>query len=126
MNVIRQDVDALNAVLKITVAPEDYQKKVSAILDKHRKTAKIPGFRPGHVPMGMIQKQYGKAVLIEELKPASELMPEMKRIPLSQAKTQKMKHGEYRYVIQRVLFSYPVGCHELMVICFDKNIFEKI
>jgi trigger factor len=67
MNVIRQDVDALNAVLKITVAPEDYQKKVSAILDKHRKTAKIPGFRPGHVPMGMIQKQYGKAVLIEEL-----------------------------------------------------------
>jgi len=67
MNVIRQDVDALNAVLKITIAPEDYQKKVSAILDKHRKTAKIPGFRPGHVPMGMIQKQYGKAVLIEEL-----------------------------------------------------------
>ncbi|MEY3238159.1 MAG: hypothetical protein RI883_2260 [Bacteroidota bacterium] len=67
MNVIRQDVDALNAVLKITIAPEDYHKKVSAILDKHRKTAKIPGFRPGHVPMGMIQKQYGKAVLIEEL-----------------------------------------------------------
>ena len=67
MNVIRQDVDALNAVLKITIAPEDYQKKVNAILDKHRKTAKIPGFRPGHVPMGMIQKQYGKAVLIEEL-----------------------------------------------------------
>ncbi len=67
MNVIRQDVDALNAVLKITIAPDDYQKKVHAILDKHRKTAKIPGFRPGHVPMGMIQKQYGKAVLIEEL-----------------------------------------------------------
>ena len=67
MNVIRQDVDALNAVLKITIAPEDYQKKVNAILDKHRKTAKIPGFRPGHVPMGMIQKQYGNAVLIEEL-----------------------------------------------------------
>ena len=67
MYVIRQDVDALKAVLKITIAPEDYQKKVNAILDKHRKTAKIPGFRPGHVPMGMIQKQYGKAVLIEEL-----------------------------------------------------------
>lgn len=67
MNVIRQDIDALNAVLKVKILPEDYQKKVGNILDKHRKTAKVPGFRPGHVPMAMIQKQYGKAVLIEEL-----------------------------------------------------------
>lgn len=67
MNVIRQDVDALNAVLKVQIAPEDYQTKVKSTLDKYRKTAKIPGFRPGHVPFGMIQKQYGKAVLAEEL-----------------------------------------------------------
>jgi trigger factor len=67
MNVIRQDVDALNAVLKVQIAPEDYQTKVKTTLDKYRKTAKIPGFRPGHVPFGMIQKQYGKAVLAEEL-----------------------------------------------------------
>lgn len=67
MNVIRQDVDAINAVLKVTIVPEDYQDKVKTTLDKYRKTAKIPGFRPGHVPMGMVQKQYGKAVLADEL-----------------------------------------------------------
>lgn len=67
MNVIRQDVDALNAVLKVQIAPEDYQNKVKSTLEKYRKTAKIPGFRPGHVPFGMIQKQYGKSVLAEEL-----------------------------------------------------------
>jgi trigger factor len=67
MNVIRQDVDALNAVLKVQIAPADYQNKVKATLEKHRKTAKIPGFRPGHVPLGLIQKQYGKSVLAEEL-----------------------------------------------------------
>lgn len=67
MNVIRQDIDALNAELKVKVAPEDYQNKVKATLEKYRKTAKIPGFRPGNVPFGMIEKQYGRSVLAEEL-----------------------------------------------------------
>lgn len=67
MNVVREDVDALNAILKVTVTPEDYAGKVKATLDKYRKTAKIPGFRPGHVPFGLVQKQYGKGVLSEEL-----------------------------------------------------------
>lgn len=67
MNVLRQDVDALNAVLTVKINPEDYQPKVKAALDKYRKTAKVPGFRPGHVPQSLIQKQYGKAVLAEEL-----------------------------------------------------------
>lgn len=67
MNVIREDISAQVAVLKIQVSPEDYKTKVDSALDKYRKQAKIPGFRPGKVPMGMIQKQYGKAVLAEEL-----------------------------------------------------------
>jgi trigger factor len=67
MNVLRQDVDALNAVLTVKINPEDYQPKVKATLDKYRKTAKVPGFRPGHVPQSLIQKQYGKSVLAEEL-----------------------------------------------------------
>src|SRR5574343_1448294 len=67
MNVIRQDVDALNAVLKVEVAAAEYQDKVKTTLEKYRKTSKIPGFLPGHGPFGMIQKQYGKAVLAEEL-----------------------------------------------------------
>ena len=67
MNVIREDVDALNAVLKVEVQPADYKDRVNDTLTKYRKTAKIPGFRPGHVPAGLIQKQYGPAVLSDEL-----------------------------------------------------------
>ena len=67
MNVVREDVDALNAIIKVVVSPEDYEGKVKETLNKYRKTAKIPGFRPGHVPMGLIEKQYGKSVLSEEL-----------------------------------------------------------
>lgn len=67
MNVIREDIDALNAHLKVVISPEDYQSKVKASLEKYRKTAKIPGFRPGNVPAGMIQKQYGKSVLADIL-----------------------------------------------------------
>lgn len=67
MNVVREDIDALNAVLKVQVNPEDYQEKVKQTLKDYRKKVNMPGFRPGMVPMGLIQKQYGSSVLAEEL-----------------------------------------------------------
>ena len=67
MKITRQEIDAQNGVLKVEIDAADYQGKVKAALDKYRKTAKIPGFRPGHVPAGLIQKQFGKSVLAEEL-----------------------------------------------------------
>jgi trigger factor len=67
MNVTRQEVNAGTALLTVQVSTADYQGKVSASLEKYRKQAKIPGFRPGKVPMGLVQKQYGKSVLAEEI-----------------------------------------------------------
>ncbi|WP_136481576.1 trigger factor [Cognatitamlana onchidii] len=67
MNITRENVDALNAVVKVDIAKEDYSDKVDKILSDYRKTANIPGFRKGHVPMGMVKKQYGKAVLVDEV-----------------------------------------------------------
>ena len=67
MIITRENVDALNATLQVKITADDYSDKVKNALEKYRKTAKIPGFRPGNVPMGMIQKQYGKTVLAEEL-----------------------------------------------------------
>ena len=67
MNITRENVDALNAVVKVNIAKEDYSEKVEKILIDYRKTANIPGFRKGHVPMGMVKKQYGKAVLVDEV-----------------------------------------------------------
>jgi len=67
MNITKKDIDKLNAVVTVEISKDDYADKVKSILDNYRKTANIPGFRKGHVPMGMVQKQYGKAVLLEEV-----------------------------------------------------------
>lgn len=67
MNITRENIDALNAVVKVDIAKEDYSDKVEKILSDYRKSANIPGFRKGHVPMGMVKKQYGKAVLVDEV-----------------------------------------------------------
>lgn len=67
MNITRENIDELNAVVKVDIAKEDYNEKVEKILKDYRKNANIPGFRKGHVPMGMVKKQYGKAVLVDEV-----------------------------------------------------------
>lgn len=67
MNITRNNVDALNAVVTVEVSKADYAPKVEKVLADYRKNAAIPGFRKGAVPMSLIQKQYGKAVLLEEV-----------------------------------------------------------
>ncbi|WP_026754633.1 trigger factor [Sediminibacter sp. Hel_I_10] len=67
MNITRENIDELNAVVKVDIAKEDYSDKVEKILIDYRKSANIPGFRKGHVPMTMVKKQYGKAVLVDEV-----------------------------------------------------------
>ena len=67
MNITKENIDALNAVVKVEISSEDYQDKVAKILKDYRKKADIPGFRKGQVPMGMVKKQYGKSVMIDEV-----------------------------------------------------------
>ena len=59
--------DKINGVLTMTIEPADYQEKVEKTLKDYRKKAQVPGFRPGMVPMGMIKKQYGTAVKVDEV-----------------------------------------------------------
>jgi len=70
MNVDKQVVDSVNAVVKIQLLKADYQEKVENTLKTYRKKANIPGFRPGNVPVGLIKKMYGKAVLADEVQNA--------------------------------------------------------
>ncbi|MGL4583743.1 MAG: trigger factor [Flavobacterium sp.] len=67
MNITRNNVDALNAIVTIELAKEDFQGNVDNVLTNYRKNANVPGFRKGAVPMSLIVKQYGKAVLFEEV-----------------------------------------------------------
>ena len=67
MQITRTDVDALNAKVAISIEQVDFTSKVETILKDYKKNANIPGFRKGHVPMGMIKKQYETAVMAEEV-----------------------------------------------------------
>lgn len=67
MNVSLQNIDKVSAQLTIKLEKADYQDKVEKSLRNFRQKANIPGFRPGMVPMGLVKKQYGKAVLAEEV-----------------------------------------------------------
>jgi trigger factor len=67
MNITRENLDALNAVVKIDIVAEDYQAKVTELLTERRKKADLPGFRKGQVPMGMIKKQHGTAIVMEQV-----------------------------------------------------------
>ncbi len=67
MNVTQENIDELNARVKIEIGPEDYEGPVTKILNDYRKKMTLQGFRPGKVPFGVAKKMYGKAVLAEEL-----------------------------------------------------------
>lgn len=67
MQITKQELDALNAEITIQVQPEDYSERVEKALKNYRKHAQIPGFRPGHVPVTIIKKKYGKSILAEEI-----------------------------------------------------------
>ena len=59
--------DKINGLLTMTIEPADYQEKVEKTLKDYRKKAQVPGFRPGQVPMGLIKRQYGTAVKVDEV-----------------------------------------------------------
>lgn len=67
MNITKEQLDDLNAIVKVAITKDDYEDKVNKILNDYRKQANIPGFRKGQVPMGLIKKQYGRAVLVDEV-----------------------------------------------------------
>ena len=67
MNITRENIDDLNAVLKVRINKTDYEEKVETVLKDYRKKATIKGFRPGMVPIGLIKKMYGRAVQIDEI-----------------------------------------------------------
>ena len=67
MNVSFQNVDKVSALLTVNIEKADYQGNVEKVLKKYRQQANVPGFRKGMVPMSLIKKQFGKAVMAEEV-----------------------------------------------------------
>lgn len=67
MNITRNNLDALNAVITIDLAKQDFAENVEKVLKDYRKNANIPGFRKGQVPAALVKKQYGQAIMFDEV-----------------------------------------------------------
>ena len=67
MKISFENPDKINGLMTIVVEEEDYKKLVDDKLKEYRRKAQMPGFRPGNVPMGLIKRQYGSAVKVDEI-----------------------------------------------------------
>jgi len=67
MNISQESNGELTAIIHINLQESDYADAVNKQLSDYKKKANMPGFRPGMVPLGMIKKMYGNAVMAEEV-----------------------------------------------------------
>lgn len=112
MNITKTNIDALNAVITIEISKKDYSKDVEAILINYRKTANVAGFRKGEVPMSIIKKQYGKAIIQEQ---ASKVIQEKltrfietERLDML-GKPILRKEEDFNWDAENITFEYEIG-----------------
>ena len=67
MNIVRKDLDQTNSTLTVSIVKADYAENVEKNLRDYRKRANFPGFRPGNIPMGLLKKMFGEAIIAEEI-----------------------------------------------------------
>lgn len=65
MQITQENVDSLNAILKLKVKKEDYEPKILQSLNEYRKKVDLKGFRKGQVPVGIVKKMYGNHILAD-------------------------------------------------------------
>ena len=67
MKITLNKKNKLTGIITIEINKDDYEQNVNDVLKRYSKTAKIPGFRKGFVPIGLVKKQYGNAVKVDEI-----------------------------------------------------------
>jgi trigger factor len=63
--VIKENIDALNATIKVTIDRSSYSGRLESELKKYQQKAQIKGFRKGKAPMGYLKKAFGQSILAE-------------------------------------------------------------
>jgi trigger factor len=67
MEITRENTGDYTATVKIAISPADYDENINKVLKDYQRKANVPGFRPGHVPFGLVKKMYGSAVFADEV-----------------------------------------------------------
>jgi trigger factor len=67
MEITRENTGDMTATVKLAISPAEYSENVNKVLKDYQRKANVSGFRPGHVPFGMIKKMYGSSVFADEV-----------------------------------------------------------
>ncbi len=67
MKITFENLDKVSALLTVNIEKADYEGKVKTALKDFSKKASLPGFRPGKVPVSLIQKRFGTEIKAEEI-----------------------------------------------------------
>ena len=70
MQVTETQAEGLKREYKVIVQAGEIENRVTQRLDELRRTIRMPGFRPGKVPVALLRKQYGRSVMGEVLEQA--------------------------------------------------------
>ncbi|HEX5452281.1 MAG TPA: trigger factor [Stellaceae bacterium] len=70
MNVTETSADGLKREFKITIPAGEIEEQITKRLDEINRVARIPGFRPGKVPLPLLRRRFGSAVRGEVLESA--------------------------------------------------------
>ncbi|MEM9991523.1 MAG: trigger factor [Bacteroidota bacterium] len=63
--IVRNDKDALNTTISLTIERKDYEAKFKSKLNEYRREAHLKGFRKGKTPLSFVKKMYGKQLFAE-------------------------------------------------------------
>lgn len=67
MDISVQDITSVDKEIIVKATRDDLSSKFDKAYKKYQKQIQMPGFRPGHVPLGLVKKRFGKEIEMEEI-----------------------------------------------------------
>lgn len=123
MQITETNADGLKHEFKVTIGADDIARRVETRLNEIGRQVKLPGFRPGKVPITVLKKRYGSSVMGEVIERAvndssSEAMREHKLRPALQPKVEIVsfnegKDLEYKLAVEVLPEFQPMDFAEL-------------
>jgi trigger factor len=123
MQITETTADGLKHEFKVTIGAADIQRRVETRLNEIGRQVRLPGFRPGKVPLTVLKKRYGPSVMGEVIERAvndssSEAMREHKLRPALQPKVEIVSFNEgtdleYKLAVEVLPEFVPMNFGEL-------------
>ena len=112
MDIKRVALDAVNETIVITVVDMDYKGQVAKRINEKMPLATVKGFRKGAVPKDLVEKQYGRAIKVEEVTKVVDLALERflqsERLNLLGTPLPKV-NAHFAWDAEELVFEYEIG-----------------